>query len=159
MDLNLSWLYQASVVFERRDARELSFLKLSLKKKKKSLKCHVTLPLSLELAREAMRSPVSSSHLSWTSSSEYYCLSLSKDTWTEVSVNLTWLMDTFKGSVTGSESTSRSVVSDSLQPHELYSPWNSPGQNPGVGSCFLLQGIFPAQRSNPGFLHCRWILY
>ena len=23
-------------------------------------------------------------------------------------------------------------MSDSLQPHELYSPWNSPGQNPGV---------------------------
>ena len=99
------------------------------------------------------------SHLSWTSSNEYYCLSLSKDTRTEVSANPTWLMDTFKGSVTESESTSHSVVSDSLQPHELYSPWNSPGQNPGVGSCFLLQGIFPAQRSNPGFLHCRWILY
>ena len=27
-----------------------------------------------------------------------------------------------------------SVVSDSLQPHGLYSPWNSPGQNTGVGS-------------------------
>ena len=26
-----------------------------------------------------------------------------------------------------SESESRSVVSDSLQPHGLYSPWNSPG--------------------------------
>ena len=25
-------------------------------------------------------------------------------------------------------------MSDSLQPHELYSPWNSPGQNTGVGS-------------------------
>ena len=31
-----------------------------------------------------------------------------------------------------------SVVSDSLQPHELYSPWNSPGQNTGVGSLSLL---------------------
>ena len=38
---------------------------------------------------------------------------------------------------------SRSVVSDSLQPHGLYSPWNSPGQNTGVDSHFLLQGIFP----------------
>jgi len=37
-----------------------------------------------------------------------------------------------------SESESRSVVSDSLQPHGLYSPWNSPGQNPGVGSFPLL---------------------
>ena len=32
-----------------------------------------------------------------------------------------------------SESESRSVVSDSLQPHRLYSPWNSLGQNMGVG--------------------------
>ena len=31
------------------------------------------------------------------------------------------------------ESESRSVVSDSLQPHGVYSPWNSPGQNTGVG--------------------------
>ena len=31
---------------------------------------------------------------------------------------------------------------------------SSPGQNPRVGSCFILQGIFPAQGSNPGFLHC-----
>ena len=52
-----------------------------------------------------------------------------------------------------------SVVSDSLQPHELHSPWNSPGQNTGVGSHSLLQGIVPTQGSNPGFLHCRWILY
>ena len=43
-------------------------------------------------------------------------------------------------------SESHSVVSDSLQPHELYSPWNSPGHNTGVGSLSLLQGIFP----NPG---------
>ena len=34
------------------------------------------------------------------------------------------------------------------QPHGLYSPWNSPGQNTGVGSLSLLQGIFPTQRSN-----------
>ena len=33
-----------------------------------------------------------------------------------------------------SESESRSVVSDSLQPHRLYSPWNSPGQDPGVAT-------------------------
>ena len=25
------------------------------------------------------------------------------------------------------------VVSDCMQPHELYSPWSSPGQNSGVG--------------------------
>ena len=44
-------------------------------------------------------------------------------------------------------------------PLQLYSPWNfSPGQNTGVGSCSLLQ-IFPTQRSNPGLLHCRRLLY
>ena len=48
-----------------------------------------------------------------------------------------------------------SVMSDSLRPHELYSLWNSPGKNNGVGSLSLLHGIFPTQ----GFLHCRWILY
>ena len=42
---------------------------------------------------------------------------------------------------------SRSVVSDSLQLHGLYSPWNSPGQNTDVGSLSLLQGIFPTQGS------------
>ena len=30
-----------------------------------------------------------------------------------------------------------------------YSPWKSPGQNTAVGSLSLLQGIFPAQESNP----------
>ena len=57
------------------------------------------------------------------------------------------------------ESESRSVVSDSLQPHGLYSPWNSPGQNTGVDNLSLLQGIFPTQGSNPGLLHYRQILY
>ena len=58
-----------------------------------------------------------------------------------------------------SESESCSVVSDSLQPHGLYSPWNFPGQNTGVGSLSFLQGIFPAQGLKPGLLHCRRILY
>ena len=46
-----------------------------------------------------------------------------------------------------SESESRSL--------RLYSPWNSPGQNTGVGTLSLLQGIFPTQ----GFSHCRQIVY
>ena len=54
-----------------------------------------------------------------------------------------------------SESQSHSVVSDSLWPHGL----NSPGQNTGVGSLSLLQGIFLIQGSNPGLPYCRWILY
>ena len=52
-------------------------------------------------------------------------------------------------------SESPSVESDSLQPHGLYDPWNSPSQNTGVGSLSLLQGIFPTQGSNPGFPHHR----
>ena len=57
------------------------------------------------------------------------------------------------------KSESRSVVSDSLWPHGLYSSWNSPGQNTGVGSLSLLQGIFPTQGLNPGLLCCWQILY
>ena len=57
------------------------------------------------------------------------------------------------------KSESLSVVSDSLRPHGLNSPWESPGQNAEVGSLSLLQGIFPTQGSNPGLLYCRWILY
>ena len=44
-------------------------------------------------------------------------------------------------------------------PHGLYSPWNSPGQNTGVGSLSFLQGIFPTQGLNPGLPYCRRILY
>ena len=41
------------------------------------------------------------------------------------------------------ESESCSVTSNFLQPHGLYSPWNSPGQNIGVDSLSLLQGNLP----------------
>ena len=59
---------------------------------------------------------------------------------------------------------SRSVVSDSLQPHglkptRLLCPWDFPGKDIGVSCYFLLQGIFPTEGSNPGLLHCRQILY
>ena len=57
------------------------------------------------------------------------------------------------------KSGSCSVVSDSLQPHGLYSPQKSPDQNTGVGSLFLFQGIFPIQGSNLGLPHCRQTLY
>ena len=43
--------------------------------------------------------------------------------------------------------------------HGLYSPWNSPGQNIGVRSLSLLQGIFLTQGLNQGLLHSRRILY
>ena len=54
---------------------------------------------------------------------------------------------------------SHSAVSNFLRPHGLYSPWNSPGQNTGVRSLSLLQGIFLTQKSNWGLLHGRQILY
>ena len=38
-------------------------------------------------------------------------------------------------------------------------PWNSPGQNTGVGSLSLLRGIFPIQELNSGLSHCKWILH
>ena len=43
------------------------------------------------------------------------------------------------------ESESCSLMSNFLQPHVLYSPWNSPGQNTGVGSRSL-----PGDLPNPG---------
>ena len=47
----------------------------------------------------------------------------------------------------------RSLVSHSLRPHGLYParllcPWDSPGNNTGVGCHFLLQGIFPTPGMN-----------
>ena len=55
-------------------------------------------------------------------------------------LNVGWTLESL-------ECESRSVMSDSSQPRGLYSPWNSPGQNTGVGSLSLLQGIFSTQGS------------
>ena len=82
--------------------------------------------------------------------------------WTQVSLIADrfftiWVTREAQGDLKSSES--RSVVSNSLWPHGLYSPWNSPGQNTGVGSLSLLQGIFPMEGSNPGLPHCRQILH
>ena len=59
---------------------------------------------------------------------------------------------------------SRSVISDSLWPHELQPakllcPWDSPGKNTGMGCHFLLQRIFLTQGLNSGLMHCTQILY
>ena len=53
---------------------------------------------------------------------------------------------------TGIKPRSPSLRTDSL-------PSEPPGKpkNTGIGSLFLLQGIFPTQESNQGLLHCRWI--
>ena len=60
-------------------------------------------------------------------------------------------------------SESQLVVSDSLQPHGLC-PWNSSGQNTGMGRLSLLLKIFPTQRLNPGLVlesleRVRWTSY
>ena len=65
--------------------------------------------------------------------------------------------------VSASARLSPSVASNSLQPHGLWPskllcPWDSPGNNTGVGSLSLLQGISPTRESNLGLLHCRQIL-
>ena len=41
----------------------------------------------------------------------------------------------------------------------LLYPWNSPGENTGVGCHSFLQEILPTQWFNPGLLHCRQFLY
>ena len=46
-------------------------------------------------------------------------------------------------------------INKCCDPHGLHTPWNSPGQNTGVVSPSLLQGIFPTQVSP----NCRRILY
>ena len=73
---------------------------------------------------------------------------------------LEWEVKRALGSIeTESESESRSAVSDSSWPHGLYSLWNSPDQDTGVGSLSFLQGIFPTQGLNPGLPHCGQILH
>ena len=42
--------------------------------------------------------------------------------------------------VKSQKSGSHSVMSNFLQPHGLHSPWNSPGQNTGVGSLSFSRG-------------------
>ena len=44
-------------------------------------------------------------------------------------------------------------MSDSVATPWLLCPWDFPGKNTGVGSHFLLQGIFPTQGLNPCLLH------
>ena len=51
------------------------------------------------------------------------------------------------------------IIQSCLTVTRLLCPWDFPGHNTGVGCHSLLQGIFLIQRSNPGLLHCRQILY
>ena len=48
---------------------------------------------------------------------------------------------------------------NSLWPCGLSSPWNSPGQNTGVGNLSLLQQVFLTQKIEPESPTLRWIFY
>ena len=73
------------------------------------------------------------------------------------SVRSAWMLVLFSSAVSLKVKVAQSCLT--LCNHGLYSPWNSPGQNTGVGILSLLQGIFPIQLSNPGLPHSRWILH
>ena len=74
-------------------------------------------------------------------------------TYGSIMLMLTWFSFFFLFDLKQSES---QLVYNSLWNCGLYSSWNSPGQNTGVGSCSLLQGIFSTQGSIPALPHCRW---
>ena len=44
------------------------------------------------------------------------------------------------------------TLCDTMDSTRLLSPWDSPGENTGVGCHALFQGIFPAQEWNPHLL-------
>ena len=97
--------------------------------------------------------------LEWVSISSYRRYSRSRN-WTQISclAGEFFTIDPSGKTIDHfeNENESCSVLSHSLRPHELYSPWNYPGQNTGVGSPSLLLRIFPTQGLNPGLLQ---ILY
>ena len=67
----------------------------------------------------------------------------------------------FVGGLYGNSEWSRSVVSDSLQPHGHQAPpsMGFSRQEYWSGLPFPSPGYFPTQGSNPGLLHCRQTLY
>ena len=80
--------------------------------------------------------------------------------WTWVWVNSgCWWWTGRAGVLQCMESQSWTWLSSQLNWTGLYSPWNCPSQNTGVGSLSLLQGLYLTQESNPSLLHFREILY
>ena len=106
----------------------------------------------LMIVREVWRAAIHGVTKSWTQLSHWTELKLVFQSWLSYPPCYSLLISEY-------ESESHSVESNSLWPHGPYSPWNSPGQNTGVGSLSLLQGIFPTQGLSPGLPHCKWILY
>ena len=97
----------------------------------------------------------------WRRAWKYSCLEnpMDREAWWTTVHRVTQSETRPKRPSSSSESESGSVMSNSVQPHGLYSSWNSPGQNTGVGSLSPFQGIFPIQGSNTGLQHCSQILY
>ena len=69
---------------------------------------------------------------------------------------LRWMAYSFSS---GSPRPRNQFRSPALQADSLPTELSGKPKNTGVGSLSLLQGIVPTQGSNPGPLHCRWILY
>ena len=123
-----------------------------------SCHCSTAMPRSHSKERSSFLSQVEGqtkpkTNDTWHLIKEDLCRGWGCGSWTQRLWFCSWLLITIR------VSESCSVVSNSSWPHELYSPWNSPGQNTGVGCLSLLQWIFPTQESNWGLLHCRWIFY
>ena len=77
-------------------------------------------------------------------------LSAMQETWVQ---SLGW-----EGPLEKGKATHYSILAWRI-PWTIQSMGYSAGQNTGVGSRSLLQGIFPTQELNPGLPYCRWILY
>ena len=90
------------------------------------------------------------SHATWWEWKAFWlCFFLTSHAWNSV-VNCFSSLIKIYLCIRENESVSCSVVFDSLrpqrpQPTRLLCPWDSPGKNTGVGSHFLLQGIFPTR--------------
>ena len=87
----------------------------------------------------------------------YFCLSfVCVKVW--VPQSYLTLCDPMDYSPPSSSAWRRSSASKQLCMEFYGIPWNSPGENTGVGYYVLLQAIFPTQGLNLGLLHYRQIL-
>ena len=96
-------------------------------------------------------------HIKWQNAFFYtFCGIIKVEIWSGLEFNWSRIWS-FLSQRTGEVKVAQMCLT--LQTHQRYSPWYFPGQNTGMGSLSLLQGIFPTQGLNPGLPHCRQILY
>ena len=119
------------------------------------------LPTRVHLVKDMVLSVVIYGCKSWTiKKAEYWRIDVFKLWCWRKLLWVTWTARRSNQSILKeSESENCSAMSNSLQPHGLYSPWNSPGQNIGLGSLSLLPGIFPTQALDPALPQWRQIIY